>query len=459
MRIEEFTLGTVYNRNELIESFKGAFQGGINICKATNTIVITSLHTGNRIYDDKLFDSDVMLYTGEGQVGDQQMIRGNKAILEAKDKGRDIHLFVRYKPTEYTYFGKVVLVGDPYYVDEKDINNNMRKVIKFPIMQLSAVRRMSPEELAGHHVAGVTPIEKPLLQVAGAAIINNNGEVLCAQRGYGPLIGKWEFPGGKIEKGETEQQALAREIKEELNIEVEVNEFIEESLNEYKDNIVHLKVYKCKHISGDINDTEHQSLKWVKPENMEALDWAEADKPIVETYIESLPRRIEENINFDYFEAEAVKPSNKELQRAAQDYEKSQKAKQKSGELAEEAVLHYERDKLNNLGRPDLADKVKQVSKNSSDLGYDILSYEVDGSGLANEIHIEVKSAKLSSKYVEFFISENELNKFKNDNNHKIYCLIKFGKKYKLHEVNKNDFFRNNYLSPMTYRVRIRVAE
>ena len=63
------------------------------------------------------------------------------------------------------------------------------------------------------------------------------------------------------------------------------------------------------------------------------------------------------------------------------------------------------------------------------------------------------------SKYVEFFISENELNKFKTDTHHKIYCLIKSGRNYKLHEVNKYDFFRNNYLSPMTYRVRIRIAE
>ena len=70
-----------------------------------------------------------------------------------------------------------------------------------------------------------------------------------------------------------------------------------------------------------------------------------------------------------------------------------------------------------------------------------------------------MKSAQIVSKYVEFFISENELNKFKTDPNHKIYCLIKSGRSYKLHEVNKSDFFKNDYLSPMTYRVRIRVAE
>ena len=79
--------------------------------------------------------------------------------------------------------------------------------------------------------------------------------------------------------------------------------------------------------------------------------------------------------------------------------------------------------------------------------------------GLVSEIHIEVKSAKVSNKYIEFFISENELEKFKNNDKNRIYCLFKVGRNYKLHEVNKTNFFNNNYLTPMTYRVRIRVAE
>lgn len=90
---------------------------------------------------------------------------------------------------------------------------------------------------------------------------------------------------------------------------------------------------------------------------------------------------------------------------------------------------------------------------------YDVKLYEIGDDGKITEIHIEVKSAKRVSKCIEFFISENELNIFKNDPNHKIYCLIKSGRNYKLHVVHKSDFFKNNYLSPMTYRVRIRVAE
>ena len=459
MEILDFKLGEKYKREDLMSAFKGAFQGGINICKRTNTIVITSKHTGNRIYDDKLFDGDVMYYTGEGQVGNQKMWKGNKAILDAKEQGRDIHLFVRFKPTEYTYFGIVELVDEPFFAEEKDTEGSMRKVIKFPMMKVSSIRRLSENEMKRITVGGITLFEKPVIQVVGAAIINDKGEVLCAQRGYGSLIGKWEFPGGKIEPGETPEQALAREIKEELDIEVEVKDLIDENYNEYPDKNINLKVYKCKHISGDISDTEHHALKWSKPEEMDKLDWADADKPIVDTYLDSLERNIIGHANYDYFEAEAVNPTKKDIQRAVQDYEKSQRVKQKSGALAEEAVLRYERDKLNNSGHPELAELVTQISNDNSAAGYDVKSYDINDDGSFVEIHIEVKSAKLTGKYVEFFISENELNKFRNDPNHKIYCLIKFGRNYKLHEVNKSDFFRNNYLSPMAYRVRIRVAE
>ena len=460
MEIKDFELGKKYKRDDLISAFGGSFMRGINICKRTKTIVITSKHTGNRIYDDKLFDGDVMYYTGEGQEGNQTLTVGNKAIYEAKDKNIPIYLFVVFKKTEYTYYGEVEVVDQPFFADERDVKGEMRKVIKFPMMQKTSVRQLTEYEIKHIVAGGITPMEKPIIQVVGAAIVNESGEVLCAQRGYGSLIGKWEFPGGKVEKGESDQEALAREIREELSIKVEVEELIDENYNEYSDKNINLKVYKCKYISGEISDTEHQALKWMKPGEMESLDWAAADQPIVETYLDSLPKRIDgEPLQFDYFEAEAVKPNNKELVRAVQDYEKSQKAKQKSGENAELAVIHYERDKLNNLGHPELAELVKQESKDNSAAGYDVKSYDVNQDGSFVEIHIEVKSAKLVGKYVEFFISENELNKFKTDPNHKIYCLIKSGRSYKLHEVNKSDFFRSNYLSPMTYRVRIRVAE
>ena len=172
-----------------------------------------------------------------------------------------------------------------------------------------------------------------------------------------------------------------------------------------------------------------------------------------------MPRSIDgELLQLKYYEAKAIESSDMELLRAVQDYERAQRNQRKAGESAEQAVINYEKDKLNNAGRPDLADMVKQVSKQSSDFGYDILSFEINN-GVAQEVHIEVKSAKMSNAYIEFFISENELNRFKNDAAYKVYCLIRMGRNYKLHEVNKTDFFAHNYLSPMSYRVRIRIAE
>ena len=458
MKIDEFIKGHVYRRDDLISAFKGSFMRGMNKCNRTNTLVLISKHTSNRLYGDRLFDnSDHIIYTGEGQLNDQTFTGANKDLLLSNQTSLPVYLFVVFHPQEYTYFGRVYLDGEPFFEEELDVQGNNRKVIRFPLKTFEGAVPLSYEENINHIVGGILP-EKKTLQVVGAAIINDNGNVLCAQRGYGSLKGKWEFPGGKIKAGENDVEALKREIKEELDIEIEVKELIDDNYYEYDEFNINLRVYKCKYLAGKINDTEHQMLKWVAGKDLQSLDWASADKSIVDTYIDSLPRSIDGQISFDYFEAEAIKQTDRELLRAVQDYEKSQKNKRKAGESAEIAVVNYEKAKLRNAARPDLADLVKQVSQVSSDYGYDILSFELI-EGVAREIHIEVKSAKLSNTYIEFFISANELNKFKNDQAYKIYCLIKAGNNYKLHEVNKADFFRHDYLSPMSYRVRIRIAE
>ena len=457
MEIKDFIKGHIYKRDNLIDAFKGSFMRGMNKCNRTNTLVLISKHTSNRIYGD-LFRNNQLIYTGEGQKGDQTYTGANKDLLNSNETGLPVYLFVVFKNQQYTYYGRVFLNGEPYFEDELDVEGNNRKVIRFPLVLSTDFVPLTAEQMKNHSVAGIVP-EKKVLQVVGAAIINDNGEVLCAQRGYGSLKGKWEFPGGKIEQGESDAEALAREIKEELGINVSVKEMIDENYHEYETFSVNLKVYKCSYVSGEINDGEHQSLKWVDSKKLNELDWADADKPIVDTYIESLPRTIDgEPLQLKYYEAKAIESSDRELLRAVQDYERAQRNQRRAGESAELAVINYEKDKLNNAGRPDLAELVKQVSKASSDYGYDILSFEINN-GVAQEVHIEVKSAKMSSSYIEFFISENELNKFKNDRAYKIYCLIRMGKNYKLHEVNKTDFFAHNYLSPMSYRVRIRIAE
>lgn len=457
MKIEEFIKGHIYSREDLRNAFGGSFYRGMNKCNKTNTLVLISKHTSNRIYGD-LFQNNQLIYTGEGQKGEQTYTGANRDLLYSEENNLPVYLFVVFKNQQYTYYGTVHLNGQPYFEDELDVEGKNRKVIRFPLVLSTDFVPLTPEQMKNHYVAGIVP-EKKILQVVGAAIINDKNEVLCAQRGYGSLKGKWEFPGGKIEKGESDAEALAREIKEELGINVSVTDMIDENYHEYDTFNVNLKVYRCTYISGEINDTEHQSLEWVEGRKLNDLDWADADKPIVETYLDSLPKEIDgEPLQLKYYEAKAVESSDRDLLRAVQDYERTQRTQRKAGESAEIAVINYEKDKLNNSGRPDLADMVKQVSKVSSDYGYDILSFEING-GVAQEVHIEVKSAKMSNSYIEFFISENELKRFKKDAAYKIYCLIRMGRNYKLHEVNKTDFFAHKYLSPMSYRVRIRIAE
>lgn len=114
-----------------------------------------------------------------------------------------------------------------------------------------------------------------------AAVIINDGQVLCAQRGYGELKGKWEFPGGKIKQDENHKQALRREIKEELSCDVEVGSRVTNTVHQYRFGIVHLTTYYCQLIGGKPKSIEHIDIKWMSPSNLLALDWAPADLPAV----------------------------------------------------------------------------------------------------------------------------------------------------------------------------------
>lgn len=456
MKIADLRLGNKYSRIDLMDIFENnSFMRGMNKCNKTNCMVLLSKHTKGRIYEDT-FKDDLTIYTGEGLRGDQTMSGANKTLAESSDTHLPVHLFVMFDDL-YIYYGLVKVWGEVYTAVENDVDGNPRKVYKFPLKRISKAQfdyQIQDKDIASFHPISI----RPTLNVVGAAIIKNN-KVLIAKRKSGELKGKWEFPGGKIENEETPQEALRREIKEELDIDISVNQLIDSSYYEYKDFNVNLSVYECIHEEGTINDIEHEELKWVEANKVIEEDLADADSQIAETFVNSLPMSInDEPLHFDYFESRPIEETDRQLRRAVQDYERSQKAKQRSGANAEDAVIRYEKDKLNNSGRPDLADLVKQVSKESSDYGYDVLSFEFNNN-VYEESHIEVKSAKLTDNYIEFFISENELRKFKNDDAYKIYCLFRTGKEYKLHIVNKNDFFANDYLAPLTYKVRIRIHQ
>lgn len=120
--------------------------------------------------------------------------------------------------------------------------------------------------------------KREIFVVAGAII--KDGKVFAAQRGNkGKTAFKWEFPGGKIDPGETPEQALARELIEELSIHVEVHELITSIVDEYEDVILHIDTYRCTLISGTPTLSEHIALQWSNKKELDELAFSPADKP------------------------------------------------------------------------------------------------------------------------------------------------------------------------------------
>ena len=116
-----------------------------------------------------------------------------------------------------------------------------------------------------------------------AAIILKDNKVLIAQRTpEDNLAGKWEFPGGKIELGETPQDCLKREIREELDVEMEVLDFFGESIYAYHSRTIKLMAFWCQWILGDFTLKVHSHIAWVNRHELDLYDFAPADIPLVE---------------------------------------------------------------------------------------------------------------------------------------------------------------------------------
>ncbi len=120
-----------------------------------------------------------------------------------------------------------------------------------------------------------------VVSVVGAVIVRN-GLVLCAQRGPdGSLPGLWEFPGGKVELGESKVDALHREIREELSVDVLVGEELDSSTYEYDFAAVTLTTFWCSLPAGEPAKSEHSDLRWLSPRDLHEIEWAPADIPAV----------------------------------------------------------------------------------------------------------------------------------------------------------------------------------
>ena len=121
-----------------------------------------------------------------------------------------------------------------------------------------------------------------------AAIIIENEKVFATQRGYGDFKDGWEFPGGKIDAGETPEEALVREIKEELDTEVEVKELLDTVEYDYPNFHLSMDCFICSIKSGDLVLKEHEAAQWLKKETLDSVDWLPADLGLIDKIREYL---------------------------------------------------------------------------------------------------------------------------------------------------------------------------
>lgn len=115
-----------------------------------------------------------------------------------------------------------------------------------------------------------------------AAVIVRDDKIFATQRGYGEFKGGWEFPGGKMEPGETPQEALHREIQEELETEIKVGDFITTVEYDYPNFHLTMHCFICSIISGNLTLLEHEDARWLSKDELNSVQWLPADIEVVE---------------------------------------------------------------------------------------------------------------------------------------------------------------------------------
>ncbi len=114
-----------------------------------------------------------------------------------------------------------------------------------------------------------------------AAIIIKDGKVFATQRGYGEFKGGWEFPGGKVEPGEDPKEAIAREIREEMDTEIEVGELFDTVEYDYPSFHLSMDCFLCSVISGKLTLLEHEDAKWLSADMLDSVEWLPADLGLI----------------------------------------------------------------------------------------------------------------------------------------------------------------------------------
>lgn len=137
-------------------------------------------------------------------------------------------------------------------------------------------------------------MNKKIISVV-AAVIRDGERVFATQRGYGEFKDGWEFPGGKIEPGETAEEALVREIREELDTEISVGKLIDRIEYDYPTFHLSMDCFWCEILSGDLVLKEAEDAKWLTKETLDSVDWLPADITLIEQIREELARQAANN--------------------------------------------------------------------------------------------------------------------------------------------------------------------
>lgn len=115
-----------------------------------------------------------------------------------------------------------------------------------------------------------------------AAVIRDKDKIFATQRGYGDFKGGWEFPGGKIEKGETPKEALKREIREELDTEISVGDLIYTIEHDYPTFHLSMDCFWCEIVKGNLVLKEHEAARWLDKDTIDDVDWLPADVTLID---------------------------------------------------------------------------------------------------------------------------------------------------------------------------------
>lgn len=119
------------------------------------------------------------------------------------------------------------------------------------------------------------------IEVVAAIIVDDAGRIFATQRGYGEWKDWWEFPGGKIEPGEQPQEALKREIREELDAAIEVGELLRTIEYDYPQFHLTMHCYRCTLADGHLTLLEHEAAKWLRPDELDSVRWLPADEDLI----------------------------------------------------------------------------------------------------------------------------------------------------------------------------------